>query len=63
MEQKKRMAPVIFKDEQVLYPLRQARNDRKAGVTTYSDSEEQFAQLIAEVEHGKNAFYSGSCSP
>lgn len=52
-EQKKRMTSVIFKDEGVLYQLQQAQKDRKDGISTYSDSEEEFAQLLNEVENEK----------
>ncbi|MEK3686578.1 hypothetical protein [Paenibacillus sp. FSL R10-2736] len=44
-EQKKRMTSVIFKDEAVLSQLQQAQKDRNEGISTYSDSEEEFAQL------------------
>lgn len=50
-EQKKRMSSVIFKDENVLFQLRQAKNDRENGISTYSDSEEEFAQLLKEVQN------------
>ncbi|WP_239712281.1 hypothetical protein [Paenibacillus sp. 19GGS1-52] len=48
-EQKKRMTSVIFKDDGVMSQLRQAQKDRKDGISTYSDSEEEFAQLLKEV--------------
>ncbi|WP_342565247.1 hypothetical protein NST84_08955 [Paenibacillus sp. FSL R7-0345] len=50
-EQKKRMTSVIFKDEYVLSQLRQAKYDRENGISTYSDSEEEFAQLLKEVQN------------
>jgi hypothetical protein len=50
-EQKKRMNSVIFKDESVLSQLRQAQKDRKDGISTYSDSEEEFAQLLKEAQN------------
>ncbi|MNP46097.1 hypothetical protein D3C76_1400690 [compost metagenome] len=50
-EQKKRMTSVIFKDEGVLSQLQQAQKDRKDGISTYSDSEEEFAQLLKEVQN------------
>lgn len=50
-EQKKRMTSVIFKDEDVLSQLRQAKYDRENGISTYSDSEEEFAQLLKEVQN------------
>ncbi|WP_054939724.1 hypothetical protein [Paenibacillus ihuae] len=50
-EQKKRMTSVIFKDESVLSQLEQAQKDRKDGISTYSDSEEEFAQLLKEVQN------------
>ncbi|AIQ16981.1 hypothetical protein H70357_10145 [Paenibacillus sp. FSL H7-0357] len=49
-EQKKRMTSVIFKDEGVLSQLQQAQKDRKDGVSTYSDSEEEFTQLLKEAQ-------------
>ncbi|WP_340393780.1 hypothetical protein [Paenibacillus sp. FSL E2-0190] len=52
-EQKKRMTSVIFKDEGVLYQLQQAQKDRKEGISTYSDSEEEFAKLLNEVGNEK----------
>ncbi|MEX1030816.1 MAG: hypothetical protein WDZ91_12345 [Paenibacillaceae bacterium] len=52
-EQKKLMTSLIFKDEGVLYQLRQAQKDREDGISTYSDCEEEFAKLITEVDHGK----------
>ncbi|MNI37254.1 hypothetical protein D3C73_913390 [compost metagenome] len=48
-EQKKRMTSVIFKDKAVLSQLQQAQKDRKDGISTYSDSEEEFAQLLGEA--------------
>lgn len=50
-EQKKRMSSVIFKDEDVMFQLRQAKNDRENGISTYSDSEEEFAQLLKEAQN------------
>ena len=50
-EQKKRMTSVIFKDEGVLSQLQQAQKDRKDGISTYSDSEEEFAQLLKEAQN------------
>jgi hypothetical protein len=52
-EQKKRMTSVIFKDEGVLSQLQQAQKDRKDGISTYSDSEEEFAKLLNEVGNEK----------
>lgn len=52
-EQKKQMTSEIFKDEGVLYQLRQSEKDREAGISTYSDSEEEFAKLLTEVDNGK----------
>ncbi|HBS47133.1 MAG TPA: hypothetical protein DEA91_26555 [Paenibacillus sp.] len=52
-EQKKRMPSVIFKDEGVLSQLQQAQKDRKDGISTYSDSEEEFAKLLNEVGNEK----------
>ncbi|MFD1773233.1 hypothetical protein [Paenibacillus rhizophilus] len=48
-EQKKRMTSVIFKDDGVLSQLQQAQKDRKNGISTYSDSEEEFAKLVDEA--------------
>ncbi|QWU17789.1 hypothetical protein SAMN04487895_105207 [Paenibacillus sophorae] len=48
-EQKKRMTSLIFKDDGVLSQLHQAQKDRKDGISTYSDSEEEFAKLLDEV--------------
>lgn len=50
-EQKKRMTSVIFKDENVLSQLKQAQKDRNDGISTYSDSEEEFAQLLKEAQN------------
>lgn len=52
-EQKKRMSAVIFKDEDVLSQIRQAKYDQENGISTYSDSEEDFAQLLKEVQNEK----------
>ncbi|WP_410512111.1 hypothetical protein PaeBR_19020 [Paenibacillus sp. BR2-3] len=52
-EQKKRMTSIIFKDEAVLSQLHHAQVDRKNGTSTYSDSEEEFAKLLNEVENEK----------
>jgi hypothetical protein len=52
-EQKKRMTSAIFKDESVLYQLNQAQKDRESGITTYSDSDEEFARLLNEVGNEK----------
>lgn len=48
-EQKKRMTSVLFKDESVLDQLQQAQKDRKDGISTYSDSEEEFTKLLNEI--------------
>lgn len=45
-EQKARITSFIFKDESVLSQLHQAMNDRGHGISTYSDSEDEFAQLL-----------------
>ncbi|KHL93453.1 hypothetical protein QW71_23285 [Paenibacillus sp. IHB B 3415] len=45
-EQKKRMTSVIFKDDAVLSQLQQAQKDRNTGISTYSNSEEEFAQVL-----------------
>ncbi|MEK3713831.1 hypothetical protein [Paenibacillus sp. FSL R7-0333] len=50
-EQKKQMASVIFKDEAVLYQLQQAEKDRRVGISTYSNSEEEFAQLLYKTQN------------
>jgi hypothetical protein len=52
-DQKKKMTSEIFRDEAVLYQLRQAKQDREQGVSTYSDSEEEFTKLLTEVDNGK----------
>jgi hypothetical protein len=52
-EQKKNMTAVIFKDESVLHQLRQTQKDVEAGISTYSDSEEEFARLLDEVGNEK----------
>lgn len=52
-KQKKKMTSEIFMDEGVLYQLRHAKKDREAGISTYSDSEEEFAKLLTEVDNGK----------
>lgn len=53
-EQKQKLTSVIFKDPHVLYQLKQANDDRQKGISTYSDSEEEFAQLLDEVSHDKS---------
>lgn len=50
-EQKKQMTSVIFKDEGVLSQLQQAQKDRRDGISTYSDSEEEFAQLLNKTQN------------
>ncbi|NQX48126.1 hypothetical protein HQN87_22635 [Paenibacillus tritici] len=50
-EQKKQMTSVIFKDEGVLSQLQQAQKDRRDGISTYSDSEEEFAQLLNKIQN------------
>ncbi|MNN98472.1 hypothetical protein D3C81_2178710 [compost metagenome] len=50
-EQKNKMASVIFNDKDVLSQLRQAKHDRENGISTYSDSEEEFAQLLKEAQN------------
>jgi hypothetical protein len=52
-EQKKQMASAIFKDQGVLHQLRQTQKDIEAGISTYSDSEEEFARLLDEVGNEK----------
>ncbi|MDT3425092.1 ribosomal protein L7/L12 [Paenibacillus forsythiae] len=52
-EQKKRMTSLIFKDDSVLTQLHQAQKDRTDGISTYSDSEEEFAKLLDEVGNEK----------
>lgn len=49
--QKKRMTSVIFKDEAVLSQLQQAQKDRESAISTYSDNEEEFAQLLKEIRN------------
>ncbi|BCG58409.1 hypothetical protein [Paenibacillus sp. URB8-2] len=48
-EQKKRMTSLIFNDDGVLSQIHQAQNDRKNGISTYSDSDEEFEKLLNEV--------------
>jgi hypothetical protein len=50
---KKKMTSEIFKDEGVLYQLRQAKKDQEEGMITYSDSQEEFAKLLSEVDNDK----------
>lgn len=50
-EQKQRMTSVIFKDEDVLSQLRKSKNDRDNGISTYSDSDNEFAQLLKEEQN------------
>lgn len=50
-EQKQRMTSIIFKDKDVLSQLQQAQKDRKDGISTYSNSEEEFAQLLKEAQN------------
>lgn len=52
-KQKQKLTSIIFKDPDVLYQLEQANLDRQKGISTYSDSEEEFAQLLDEVAHDK----------
>jgi hypothetical protein len=47
------MASIIFKDDSVLHQLRQTQKDVEAGISTYSDSEEEFARLQDEVGNEK----------
>lgn len=42
------MTSVIFNNEGVLSQLQQAQKDRKDGISTYSDSEEEFAEFLNE---------------
>lgn len=51
--QKKKITSVIFRDPDVIHQLTQAEKDRQNGISTYSDSEEEFARLLTEVNHGK----------
>ena len=46
-----RMTSVIFKDEAVLYQLQQAEKDRRVGISTYSNSEEEFAQILNKTKY------------
>ncbi|WP_340022317.1 hypothetical protein MHI24_25315 [Paenibacillus sp. FSL K6-1096] len=48
-EQKQQMTSVIFKDEDILSQLLQAQKDRMDGISTYSNSEEEFAQLLDKI--------------
>ncbi|WP_216626699.1 hypothetical protein [Paenibacillus phytohabitans] len=50
-EQKKQMTSIIFKDEGVLTQLQQAQKDRRDGISIYSDSEEEFAQLLNNIQN------------
>ncbi|MEK4330008.1 hypothetical protein MKX70_29600 [Paenibacillus sp. FSL R7-0312] len=50
-EQKKQMTSIIFNDEGVLSQLQQAQKDRRDGISTYSDSEEEFAQLLNKTQN------------
>ncbi|ETT79611.1 hypothetical protein C173_00592 [Paenibacillus sp. FSL R7-277] len=50
-ERKKQLTSVIFKDEGVLSQLQQAQKDRRDGISTYSDSEEDFAQLLKNIQN------------
>ncbi|WP_405109595.1 hypothetical protein MHH28_31665 [Paenibacillus sp. FSL K6-1217] len=50
-EQKRQMTSIIFKDEGVLSQLQQAHKDRRDGISTYSDSEEEFAQLLDKTQN------------
>ncbi|CAM4356137.1 hypothetical protein L1N85_15060 [Paenibacillus alkaliterrae] len=52
-EQKIRMTSLVFKDEGVLTQLQQAQKDRRDGISTYSESEEEFARLLDEVGNEK----------
>lgn len=53
MNKKKQVTSAIFKNEGVLYQLRQAKKDRDAGISTLSDDEEEFAKLLTEVDNEK----------
>ncbi|NUU63788.1 hypothetical protein [Paenibacillus agri] len=55
-EQKIKMAPVIFKDQAVLSQLQKAQKDRKDGISTYSDSDEEFAKLLQEVQNAAHTY-------
>lgn len=50
---KQKMTSAIFNDEVVLYQLRQAQKDRQDGISSYSDSEEEFSQLLNEIRNEK----------
>lgn len=52
-KQKQKLTSIIFKDPDVLYQLEQANHDRQKNISSYSDSEEEFAQLLDEVAHDK----------
>jgi hypothetical protein len=52
-EQKKQMTSAIFNNEEILYQLRQAKKDREAGISTYSDSDEEFAQILSEIDNDR----------
>ncbi|WP_339223484.1 hypothetical protein [Paenibacillus sp. FSL H8-0332] len=50
-DEQKKLTSVIFKDEGVLSQLQQAQKDRRDGISTYSDSEEEFAQLLNNIQN------------
>lgn len=50
-DEQKKLTSVIFKDEGVLSQLQQAQKDRRDGISTYSDSEEEFAQLLNKTQN------------
>ncbi|BBH21582.1 hypothetical protein Back11_29270 [Paenibacillus baekrokdamisoli] len=52
-EQKKKLTSIIFKDPDVFNQLSQAEKDRQEGISTYSDSEEEFVQFLDEIKHDK----------
>lgn len=51
-EQKQRMTSTIFKDDGVLSQLANTRSDLENGISTYSDSEEEFSKMVDEVRNG-----------
>jgi hypothetical protein len=52
-EQKKQLASAIFKNEGVLSQLRQSKRDKEAGISTYSDSDEEFERPFTEADNAK----------
>jgi|GEM_PF-2040601 len=50
-QQKKELTSIIFHEPDVRYQLERAEKDRREGISTYSDDEDEFAQLLTEANN------------